>query len=327
MKKISSKFNFPTGKGLFVFSDPGGAKPILSLILLNKIENAYIVSDRYYNFYDWFDLEVNVINHEKDIIPLIDEIKPKYIFTGTSYSSNIEKITLVISKQKKIPSYTYLDQDSNIRLRLNYNSELLYPTYVYYPESISLSKETIKFLKIKTQLHPLKNYFLLYLNKWKSKMTRNEFIQKVFGDNNLSRGVLTVALDPISNLTLSHYDEFLLLDEILSTIQKSKWRNSLIVIKNHPNQKNIKRIESILMKYPSLKLKIWTKTKYDLELLYYSDILIGLYSSILLEAIELGTSIIRYIPFNLEKDPLMYLNKENAKNCTELRMHLNVLNQ
>ena len=49
------------GKGLFVFSDPGGAKPILSYVALNKISNYFIISDRVYNFYTDFGLFINVL--------------------------------------------------------------------------------------------------------------------------------------------------------------------------------------------------------------------------------------------------------------------------
>ena len=90
-------------RGLFVFSDPGGAKPILGLITLIKkeLKNYRIVSDRTYSFFKEFNLEVNKPNIHDDI----DNFNPDFIFTGTSYTSKIELEYIEKSKIKNIVSY------------------------------------------------------------------------------------------------------------------------------------------------------------------------------------------------------------------------------
>ena len=47
-------------KTLFIFSDPGGAKPILSFIKLNNLKNFEVISDRNYKFYDLFKLKIKI---------------------------------------------------------------------------------------------------------------------------------------------------------------------------------------------------------------------------------------------------------------------------
>ena len=86
-------------RGLFVFSDPGGAKPLLGLITLIKknLKDFRIVSDRTYSFFKEFNLEVNKPNINDDI----DNFNPDFIFTGTSYTSKIELEYLKKSKKKK----------------------------------------------------------------------------------------------------------------------------------------------------------------------------------------------------------------------------------
>ena len=48
------------GKGIFVFSDPGGAKPIMALIKLNRLKNYKVFSDREYSFFKDFNLKVEI---------------------------------------------------------------------------------------------------------------------------------------------------------------------------------------------------------------------------------------------------------------------------
>ena len=120
------------GKGLFVFSDPGGAKPCLSFILLNNLSNYIVISDRDYSFYSDFNINVIIsVEIEKYII----EFKPDYIFSATSYTSNIEKIAIKNAKINKIPSITYIDHSTNILDRFNLNNEFYLPDYVLVGDS------------------------------------------------------------------------------------------------------------------------------------------------------------------------------------------------
>ena len=96
------------GKGLFVFSDPGGAKPILSFIFNKKVKNYMVVSDRKYNFFSDFNINVETydLNKENEII---NEYNPDYIFTGTSYTSKIELKFISLAKKLNISTYSFID--------------------------------------------------------------------------------------------------------------------------------------------------------------------------------------------------------------------------
>ena len=82
------------GKGLYVFSDPGGAKPCLSFVGLNKISNYLIVSDRKYSFYKDFGLNVKILKE-------IDE----HIFNG-----QLTDIIEVTYAYKKMPDNHYWNE-------------------------------------------------------------------------------------------------------------------------------------------------------------------------------------------------------------------------
>ena len=98
-------------RGLFVFSDPGGAKPILALVYLNRIKNCKLISDRHYDFFSDFNLNVEAYELEKEY-SIINEYKPDYIFTATSYTSNIELKFISMSR-------TNINTSINIDLKTN----------------------------------------------------------------------------------------------------------------------------------------------------------------------------------------------------------------
>ena len=78
------------GNGLFVYSDPAGAKAVLALALelRSNLSRISIVSDREYGFVTDFNFSVNkpALEIEEDF----EEIQPSFLFTGTSYTSQIE---------------------------------------------------------------------------------------------------------------------------------------------------------------------------------------------------------------------------------------------
>ena len=78
------------GAGLFVFSDPGGAKAVLSkaLALQAKGKEVFLVSDRRYSFYDDF-LPLTINEVPDNIDDFIYKMKPGYLFSGTSYNFDI----------------------------------------------------------------------------------------------------------------------------------------------------------------------------------------------------------------------------------------------
>ena len=97
---------------LFIFSDPGGAKPILAFIDDNKLQNYKVISDRVYSFYD--DFGVPVHPYKGNVKEEIDIFKPTLIFTGTSYTSTIEKEFISCGKYNHISTLSYVDHWTNI---------------------------------------------------------------------------------------------------------------------------------------------------------------------------------------------------------------------
>ena len=113
----------------------------------------------------------------------------------------------------------------------------------------------------------------------------------------------------------------LLVDEITSKFN--------IIIKLHPVQ-NTKIIQDIIDKNTLNKnILFLSDNKYLNSLIYFSDIIVGVFSNMLIEANLLGKNIIRFFPDNNRyKDPIIHILKDiPCKNFEDFRHKILELNQ
>lgn len=290
MKKVELK-----GKGLFVFSDPGGAKPCLSYIILNKISNYIVISDREYSFYS--DFNINVIITKK-IEKYISEFNPDYIFTATSYTSNIEKDAITIAKRKKIPSITYIDHSTNIIERFDNGNQIVLPSTILVSDNDTLDQMKNLTIFNTCNVISIKNPYHIFLSKWKPTLSK-----EVFFDNlkiPIDKKIILIAFDPISNINGIQKYGF---DEITGINEFNKVITSYdnlytFIYKPHPNQN--KDLLNGALNNKAILVSSQTDT---IKLIYYSDIIIGFFSNILLEADIFNKKIIRYRPDGFKHDP------------------------
>jgi hypothetical protein len=290
LKKVELK-----GKGLFVFSDPGGAKPCLSYIILNKISNYIVISDREYSFYS--DFNINVIITKK-IEKYIYEFNPDYIFTATSYTSNIEKDAIIIAKRKKIPIVTYIDHSTNIFERFDNGNQIVLPSTILVSDNDTLDQlknftifNTCDIIKIKNPYHT-------FLSNWKPNLSKEVFFENL--KIPINKKIILIAFDPISNINgIQKYgfDEITGINE-LNQIIFSHDSLYTFIYKPHPNQ-NIDLLKGALNN-KAILVPSQTDT---INLIYFSDIIIGFFSNLLLEADVFNKKIIRYRPAGFKNDP------------------------
>lgn len=285
------------GKGLFVFSDPGGAKPCLSFILLNNLSNYIVISDREYSFYS--DFNINVII-SVEIERYITEFKPDYIFSATSYTSNIEKIAIKNAKINKIPCITYIDHSTNILDRFNLNNEFYLPDFILVGDYDTQNE--VKSLNLFNSCNVIKitNPYYVLLAKWKPKVDKESFLAQL--KITTQKKIILIAFDPLSNINgLKKYgfDELTGINEINSIIE-SEDLDYTYIFKPHPNQ-NIDLLKNEL----SNKIILVPSQTDTNNLIFFSDIIIGFFSNILLEANVFDKKIIRYQPVGFKNDPFM----------------------
>jgi len=297
------------GKGLFVFSDPGGAKPILSYVALNKISNYFIISDRVYDFYTDFGLFINVLYNE-EIEGILERVKPDYIITGTSYTSKIELNFLKAAKKRRIPSITFIDHYTRYLDRFELDGDYIFPKKIWLTDFKALNVAKSLNLDKYCELEVTGNYFHKFLEKWKPSIKRSHFINNLEIEDNIT--LIVFAPDPLSNVGGKDkfgFDETDIWDLISKAlINELNYNKFLVIIKLHPNQNEDYIKEYIRFSdFPNVifanDYKINTTT-----LIYYSSIVIGMYSSFLIEAFQFKKRIIRLLLNKAIEDSLDGMN-------------------
>ena len=310
------------GKGLFVFSDPGGAKPLLAYIKLNSNLKEYIVvSDRVYDFYADFNIEVSPY-YENCVEDYLISFKPDFIFTGTSYTSKIELEFIKIGIQHGLTCYSFIDHYTNFLERFKFNGVVQFPDFICVTDEKAFA--LAESAKLTRPIVISGNYYHEYLKNWKPVMSRDDFMTSL--NMPLSSKLIVYAPDPISNVGgIQTYglDERTILTEILYTLGKLDKKNIVLMIKAHPNQP-LEILQGVDRKVGELTIIRDYQGKVN-DLLYYSHIVIGMFSNILIEAAILGSPILRCLIGMRQPDPLFGYSNNVVRTSLELEERLKLM--
>lgn len=314
------------GNGIFLFSDPSGAKACLALasILKNeKYSGAFeIISNRSYDFYEDWDHEVT-INEHFDLNKV--ENKPDWIFTGTSHpeSSNFfEVMQIANAKRLNIFAYSFIDHWINFKLRFEglLPNELPDEIWVVDEEARTLAiQEGLPEAQIKIRVNPY-HYYLKHC--WKPKFSEKNYLASL----NIPVGHFHVlfAPDPFSLRGRDKqvgFSEIDALKDLLSVIGILD-SNIYLIIKAHPLQPP-DQIRALLNASGKVQYKFITEANVP-ELINSNDLVIGMYSNLLLEAFVLNKKVIRYFPGNKNEDLLRHsMLSETCSNKNELEEQIN----
>ena len=311
----------PNGTTVFVFSDPGGAKPCLSLIELNKLTNVVVVSDRKYSFYKDFNVRVRFLN--KGFEKFIDEVQPKLIFTGTSYTSNIEKEFISIAKIKNIPCYSFVDHWTRISDRFKYRNGK-----TTLPDKIWVIDERAKQIAIEENIEENKivvsgNPYHSWLKNWKPNISLEDFYREIKLEDK-GRKLLVYAPDPLSNI--EGFEKFGF-DELAATSflvklfseNSSDLRDWLVLVKPHPNQ-DTEKLSKIINQHDMFYM-LPGNMNVNL-IIYYSDLVMGFFSSFLIEADVMGKPVLRFLDKEIKFDPIAELRIGRIVSPEELLLEL-----
>lgn len=317
-------------RGLFVFSDPGAAKAVLALVrqLKGKGMPVYkVISDRNHAFYSQFGIEVEVISSNKPD-HLIESFSPDYIFTGTSYTSVLEVNCLSFAKRNKIPSYSFIDHWTSLKNRFRLKDEYVFPENVLVVDekAYNLAKlEGIPAGLLKIFPNPYYNQ----LQNWKPAVSKEIFLKRN-GLDDFQGKIISYLPEPLSNVGgISQYglDEYYCLEFLYQTTLSLKDKKFILLVKPHPNQDKEKINEKVL--FLARNGKVWLKTiEEDINtLIYYSDLVVGIFSNALVEASFFHKPIFRILKGLTIADPLasmsvgksVYSEEELAN---ELKKHL-----
>jgi predicted glycosyltransferase len=310
---------FNNKKVLFVFSDPGGAKPCLSIADRINSQSLQVFSDREYSFYSDFSSKVNLLEVDEEIEKYIDFFNPDIIFTGTSYTSTIEKKVISLAKSKGIIVFSFVDHWTSISDRFSFNN-----VGFNFPDEVWVLDERAKQIAIKEGIDEDKlfvsgNPYHNWLTKWRPEIERKDFY-KSLGLNAGEKHIL-FAPDPLSNVNGIEsfgFDEYIASKRMIECVESStvEFKNSHhFLIKMHPNQ-SVDKIMGLFHGYKNftvLPLEIGTN-----ESIYFADLVIGFFSSLLIEAALMNKPVIRFLQNELKVDPFSGLDLGTISNSDNL---------
>jgi hypothetical protein len=286
------------GRGLFVFSDPGGAKPILALALSlqQSLDDFLILSDREYAFFKDFNIPVLVVKAPPQYY--IASFEPDFIFTGTSYTSTIELTYIAEAKTKGIKSYAYIDHWTSIRKRFDDNGSEI------FPDAVCVIDEKAKNIAIEegieaSSIKIVGNPYHQFLKNWLPSISKAAFFEKL-SINTGNKNIVLYAPDPLSNVngtTVFGFDEIMATKSI-SHIATQLKDSHCFILKPHPNQ-NLEKLKESINEH----IIVVDKNADANSLIYYADCVIGFFSSFLIEALVMQKPVFRFAVKPMKTDP------------------------
>ena len=293
-------------KGLFVFSDPGGAKPLLAFIKNHKLKDYKVISDRKYKFF--LDFGINVINFKNENIEkIIKDFNPDYILSGTSYTSKIELRFISEAKKLNIDTCSYIDHYTNYKERFILDKQYIFPNNIILIDEIAEKIAIKNKLSDHSNLLVINNFYHDFLRNWTPKNKRENLLknQQIKSDEK----IIVFAPDPLSNINGKEkylFDENDVWNDLVDVLKKINSNKLIVIVKFHPNQNKETLIKAITDS--NYKDVVFYDQKNSIDLLYHADIIVGMFSSILIEANVLKKRIIRHLPNDTMKDPLLGLD-------------------
>lgn len=303
---------------LAAFSDPAGAKSVLAYLSENRLKtkSIKIVSNRKYDFFKEFGFEVMQFSNHS-FSEWINDCD--VLMTGTSYPTFLELNLIVEAKKVGVLSISIVDHWTNLSERFELQGIKI------IPDVIGLVDDRAKDLAVtaglpKDRLLVIGNPYYSYLEKWKPKISSEEF-KKSLKINEKSPYLLYMP-EPISRFGLKSKYGFDEIDglKLLCEARKSIGDVDLkIVVKGHPNQ-NHRIIEDYLKKHKDSGI-IYLKEGDVNTLTSHALAVVGFFSNALIEASILGKTVIRPLIY-LKKDtidPLLSQSKRNFINAYTIK--------
>jgi hypothetical protein len=287
-----------SGRGLFVFSDPGGAKPILSLAksLENKLDFCKIVSDRSYSFFKDFNLEVSDSN--LTVETEIQLTRPDFLFVGTSYTSNIELRFIQEANRLGIKSFAFVDHWTSFKERFILNDQTVYPNVILVVDETANNKAKEAGIP-QEYIEVFGNPYHQFIAQWKPSISKSDFFSQL-GFNIGDKKIIIYAPDPLSNINGKFeygFDEVTATKKLCESIKEFN-ETYIFFLKLHPNQ-NLQRIQKAISNH----FFILPNDVDTNSLIYYSDLVLGFFSSFLIEAHIMHKPVLRFLMEGVKKDP------------------------
>jgi hypothetical protein len=291
---------------LIVFSDPGGAKPCLSLAKKWQDSDELLVcSDRQYAFFETFGIPVRQCQSE-DAHAIFQEFQPDFLYSGTSYTSRIELDFICEAKRRGIHTASFVDHYTGFDVRFGTAEARILPDEIHVLDEKAAALASVAGLP-ENRILRVGNPYHEFLGSWRSRLTKEQVFQKLETPLSDAKTIL-FAPDPLSNaggIQKFGTDEVAILKLFLEALGEVGFP-TLLLIKAHPNQ-SLDYIKTGLKNVPkNVEVHLVPAEKDALlnDLIQHARLVTGMFSSFLIEAELLGAKTLRILCGIMIPDPL-----------------------
>jgi hypothetical protein len=280
-----------SGNGIFIFSDPAGAKACLALNEMLLIENVAgkrrLISNKTYSFYGQFSAKVEIIENE-NIPDISKNIEPvDWIFTGTSHPDSSMGFELIFLKNAPAKSFSFIDHWTNFKLRFILDGELVLPDIIFVLDNKAKALAIEDGLPA-DKISLLENPYLFYLKNYqRPTIDRSSFC--IMLNIPEDKKIVLYAPDPISLRSKAERNEISILEELLDLSEN----NFILLVKFHPLQP-FEVINKIMEGRNDIRI-INDSAFMPVDIFKNVNCIVGFYSNYLLEAATLNRNIITYM--------------------------------
>lgn len=293
--------NYFEGKGIFVFTDPGGANGILAiidyLILKGKLNGEdFLIYTNNKGKYDlhYKSIVKQIVFSKTKSSDIIKSFNPDYIFCATS-NNDFEHNWRIAAKQMGVYTISFIDHWTKYLKRFTFNSNTVFSDEIWVIDSKAKSEAILdgiprNILKIRG------NPYYDKVKNYKPKDEKDFFFKK--HKINPKKSIILFISDEIKDIYENNekgdcalgFDEFSILLHILTQLKKIEKTHNIIlnnyqlIIKVHPKC-DINKYEKILSYFCFKNIEIVTlKECNPLDLITFSNLNLGMFSNMVYES-------------------------------------------
>jgi hypothetical protein len=299
--------------------DPGGCNallPVINELRRQQVEVVFLAAEYSKEILKRKNIFFEAINNYKDnsVKNIFKQVNPDIVISGTSFGYSLEDVVIQESRSKNIPSLAILDSWMNYSARFSdldkgCNLEYL-PDLVCVPDKFACSemvREGISLTRLVVTGNP---YFddcikdiSVYAEQKKSWLKKKDMPRDSRVISFFSQRIdATFGKDKTSPKYLGYnqYDVVNLLIRVLDAVVKNCFFKLVVVLRPHPKEstsfyENIVQHKSdcFILVDPELEAR---------QLIAISDIVVGMFSTTLIEAYMAGKNIISIQPSRIKDD-------------------------
>jgi hypothetical protein len=300
------KYNF-SGKGIFVFCDAASANSLCA-ILASLIKDGKIAGKDFLAFTNENGVIPNdfaslVQRQQETIQEVLEQFKPSYVFTGATTLNDYEHRWRKEAIWKKIKTYSFIDHWNFYSERFIHGGETVLPDEIWLINDLAYSDAVNAGLPAK-KLRISGNPYYETVRNYRPLISRKDFLTKYRID--AGKKIILFVSDNIKDVFNNNdgsacplgFDEFSILQEVFICLRDLYENGALLddfqfVIKLHPRCSTGKYDKLIYDPAYSFINPLVIEQEEPLMVNYYADIVLGMFSNMVLEAMLMNKEVIR----------------------------------